>query len=120
MVCSRHGEIGLLAYVSVMKINSSLMIEYDQNNFFMYVETVNTGSFIVLLQGWAYACGSYIGCWHFMKIEIRPEVSILMFNCAAVKKWKRSVAWFPNYGAKCIADAERKFPRKHNVFTLLR
>jgi len=54
-----------------MKINSSLMIEYDQNNFFMYVETVNTGSFIVLLQGWAYACGSYIGCWHCVTIRVR-------------------------------------------------
>ena len=43
-----------------------------------------------------------------------------MFNCAAVKKWKRSVAWFLSYGAKCIADVECNFSRKHNVFTLLR
>ena len=35
-----------------------------------------------------------------------------MFNCAAVKKWKRLVAWFPSYGAKRIADAECKFSRK--------
>ena len=31
---------------------------------------------------------------HFMKIKIRPEIRISMFNCAAVKKWKRSVGWF--------------------------
>ena len=43
-----------------------------------------------------------------------------MFNCAAVKKSKRSVAWFPSYGAKRITDVERKFSRKRNVFTLLR
>ena len=42
-----------------------------------------------------------------MKIEIRPEIGISMFNCAAVKKWKRSVAWFASYGVKRIADAER-------------
>ena len=35
-----------------------------------------------------------------------------MFNCVAVKKWKRSVAWFPSYGVKCIADVEC---RKRNV-----
>ena len=55
----------------------------------------------------------------FMKIEIRPEINISMFNCAAVKKWKRSIARFPSYGAKHITDAERKFSRKCNVFTLL-
>ena len=35
--------------------------------------------------------------WHiprFMKIEIRPEICISMCNYAAVKKRKRSVAWF--------------------------
>jgi len=53
-----------------------------------------------------------------MKIEIRHEIGILMFNCAAVKKWKRSVAWFPSYGAKRIADTECKVSRKRNVFTL--
>ena len=56
---------------------------------------------------------------HFMKIEIRPESGIPMCNCAAGKKWKRLVAWFPNYRAKCVADAERNFSRKRNVFTLL-
>jgi len=55
-----------------------------------------------------------------MKIEIRLEISISMFNCAAVKKWKRSVAWFPSYGAKRITDTERKFSRKCNAFMLLR
>ena len=53
-----------------------------------------------------------------MKIETRPEIGISMFNCAAVKKWKRSIACFPSYGAKCIADTERKFSRKRNVFTV--
>ena len=43
---------------------------------------------------------------HFMKIDIRPEIGISMFNCAAVKKWKRSVAWFLSYGAKRIVDTE--------------
>ena len=43
-----------------------------------------------------------------------------MFNYAAVKKWKQSVVWFLSYEAKRIVDAERKFLRKHNVFTLLR
>ena len=38
-----------------------------------------------------------------MKIEIRPEISILMCNCAAVKRWRRSVAWFPSYEAKCMS-----------------
>ena len=56
---------------------------------------------------------------HFMKIEVRPEISLSMFNCAAVKKWNRLVVWFPSYEAKRIADAERKFLRKRNVFTLL-
>ena len=54
------------------------------------------------------------------KIEIRPEISVSMFNCAAVKKWQWSVTWFQSYGAKCIGDAEHKFSRKRNVFTLLR
>ena len=27
-----------------------------------------------------------------MKINIRPEISISMCNCAVVKKWKQSVA----------------------------
>ena len=56
---------------------------------------------------------------HFMKIEIRPEIGIPMCNCAAGKKWKRSVAWFPSYRAKCVADAERNFSRKRNGFMLL-
>ena len=56
---------------------------------------------------------------HFMKIEIRPEIGISMFNCPAVKNWKRSVAWFRSYGAKRIEDAERKFSRKRNILTLL-
>ena len=30
-----------------------------------------------------------------MKIEIRPEIGILMFIYAAMKKWQQSVAWFP-------------------------
>ena len=42
---------------------------------------------------------------HFMKIEIRPEISIPMCNCAAGKKWKRSAAWFPSYRAKCVGGA---------------
>ena len=54
---------------------------------------------------------------HFMKIEIKLEISIPMCNCAAGKKWKRSVAWFPSYRAKCVANVERKFSRKR---TLLR
>ena len=56
---------------------------------------------------------------HFMKIEIRPEISTPMFNCAAMKKWKWSFAWFPSYEAKRNADAECNFLRKHNVFTLV-
>ena len=44
---------------------------------------------------------------HFMKIEIRPEIDIPMCNFASGKIWKRSVAWFPSYGVKCVADAER-------------
>ena len=56
---------------------------------------------------------------HFTKIEIRLEIGISMFNCPAVKKWKRSVAWFPSYGAKRIKDTECKFSRKRNVFMLL-
>ena len=57
---------------------------------------------------------------HFMKIEIRPEIGIPIFSCVARKKWKRSVAWFPSYRAKCVAEAERNFSRKRNVFMLLR
>ena len=56
---------------------------------------------------------------HFLKIEIRLEIGILMLNCVVVKKWQWSVAWFPSYGAKRIANVERKFSRKRNVFTLL-
>ena len=43
-----------------------------------------------------------------MEIEIRPEIGILVFNCAAVKKWKQSVAWFPSYGVQRITDAEHE------------
>ena len=50
-----------------------------------------------------------------MKIKIKPEIGISMFNCAAVEKWKRSVAWFPSCGAKSIMDTERNFSRKCNV-----
>ena len=35
-----------------------------------------------------------------------------MCNYAAVKRWKRSVAWFLSFGAKSVADAERNFSRK--------
>ena len=45
----------------------------------------------------------------FYEIEIRLEIGISMFNCSAVNKWKQSVAWFPSYGAKSIADAEAIF-----------
>ena len=38
-----------------------------------------------------------------------------MFNCAAVKRWKRSVAWFPSYTANSVADAERNLSKKRNV-----
>ena len=31
------------------------------------------------------------------------------------KKWKRSVAWFLSYGAKCIAEAEHNFSTKCNI-----
>ena len=34
-----------------------------------------------------------------------------MFNCAAVIKWKQSVAWLPSCGAKSFADMERNFLR---------
>ena len=34
VVCSRHREIGLLADVSVMKINSSLMIKYNTQQYY--------------------------------------------------------------------------------------
>ena len=54
-----------------------------------------------------------------MKRYIRPEIGMPMLNCAVVKKWKRSVAWFPSYSAKCIADMECNFSRKRNVYTLL-
>ena len=67
--------------------------------------------------------GTYVTRWaktqhipHFMKIEIRPEIGISMFNCAAVKKWKWSVVWFLSYEAKHIADAECKFLRKRKRF----
>ena len=43
-----------------------------------------------------------------------------MFNCVAVKKWKRLVAWFPSHGVNCTVDMECNFSRKHNVFMLLR
>ena len=43
-----------------------------------------------------------------------------MCKCVAEKKWKRSVAWFPSYIAKCIADAERNFLRKYNAFYVAR
>ena len=46
---------------------------------------------------------------HFMKIEIRPNIGIIIV-CGS-EKWKRSVAWFPSYGVKCIADAEHNFMR---------
>ena len=39
-----------------------------------------------------------------------------MFNCIAVKKWKRSVAWFLSYKMKPIVNAECNFSRKRNVF----
>ena len=48
---------------------------------------------------------------HFMNVKIRPEIGITMCNCAAEKKWKRSVAWFLSYRAKCMADAECNFSR---------
>ena len=38
-----------------------------------------------------------------------------MFNCAAVTKWKSSVAWFPSCKMKCIADVEGNFSRKRNA-----
>ena len=41
-----------------------------------------------------------------------------MCNCASGKKWKRSVAWFPSYRVKCVADAERNFSRKCNVILM--
>ena len=46
---------------------------------------------------------------HFIKTKVRPEIGIPMFNCAAVKQWTRSVAWFLSYGAKCIADVEHVY-----------
>ena len=55
-----------------------------------------------------------------MKIKIRPEICISMCNYATVKEWKRSVAWFLSFGAESVADAERNFSRKRDVFTLLR
>ena len=36
-----------------------------------------------------------------MEIETRLEITIPMCNCAAEKNWKRSVAWFSSYRAKC-------------------
>ena len=56
---------------------------------------------------------------HFMKIEIRLEISRWKYNCVAVKKWKWSVAWFPSYGVKGTPNVEHNFSRKHNFFTLL-
>ena len=53
-----------------------------------------------------------------MNIEIRLEISIPMFNCAAVKKWKQLVTWLLSYRPKCIADTECNFSRKRNVFIL--
>ena len=66
-------------------------------------------------------------CWaktrhieHFMKIEMRLEIDILMCNSAAGKTWKQLVAWFLSYRAKCVVNVERNFSRKRNVFMLLR
>ena len=42
-----------------------------------------------------------------------------MFNCAAVKKWKRLVVWFLSYGARCIADAERKFEKTQCFYVVM-
>ena len=56
---------------------------------------------------------------HFVKIEIRSEIGISIFNYTAVQKWQWSVAWFPSYRAKRITDTEHRFSRKRNVFTLL-
>ena len=54
-----------------------------------------------------------------MKIEIRPEISVLMFNCAVVKNWKRSVAWFQSYGAKCIVDANANFQENAMFYVVI-
>ena len=83
----------------------------------------------VLLQGnLVYSCtisSIYVTHWaktrhipHFMKIKTRNWY-IDVYLCSR-NKWTRSVAWFLSYGAKCIADVECNFSRKHNVFTLLR
>ena len=53
-----------------------------------------------------------------MKIEIRPEISILMCNCAAVKRWRRSVAWFLSYEAKRIADTNVTFQKNAIIVKL--
>ena len=51
-------------------------------------------------------------------MEMRPEIGISMFNCAAMNKWKRSVPWFPSYGAHGIAEAERKKTQCFYVVTV--
>ena len=58
----------------------------------------------------------YVTCWAKTR---KPEISIQMFSCAAVKNWKWSVAWFLSYRAKCIADTEHNFSKKCHVFMLM-
>ena len=45
-----------------------------------------------------------------MKIKVRLEIGISMFNCAAVKKWKRSVAWnnfhWPEMDSRCSLQTQ--------------
>ena len=66
-----------------------------------------------------FICDPLSKTWHipdFMKIEIRPEIDISMFSCAAVKKMEVIGCLVPSYGGKRIADAECKFSRRTQYF----
>ena len=49
---------------------------------------------------------------HFMQIEIRLEIGILMSSCTPVKKWKRLFVWFSSCGVKRFTDVEHNYLKK--------
>ena len=53
---------------------------------------------------------------HFMKLKIRPEIGISMFNCAAVKKYRL----VPKLQSEAHSGCGTQVLIKHNVFALLR
>ena len=77
--------------------------------------------------------GTQCSEWHHVTTSMAHCISYVCFRKTAlymacsrgghsfpIQEIGPRVAWFPSYGAKHIVDAEHKFSRKLNVFTLLR